>query len=294
MSGTRAVAADAARLCLGTLTVLPVGAPERVDRHRAAVAMSAAPVAGLLVGAAAGATAGVGSLAGLPALVVGVLAVAAGALATRFLHLDGLADTADGWGAAAHGHRDRALEVMRRGDVGPVGAGALALVLLAQAASVGSLITAQGPEAGLVVSCAWAVSRAVVPLLCTRWFRPARAGGLGAAVIGTVPVATALAVVVALTVVTAFAVAGAAAAQGPGTPSQAGAVLGPVAIGAAAAGAAVVALATGAGLGLAVQRRLGGLTGDVLGAGVEVTLTVLLAALAALAAPGGAVPGPIS
>jgi adenosylcobinamide-GDP ribazoletransferase len=270
VSGTRAVATDAVRLCLGTLTVLPVGAPERVDRSRAAAAMSAAPVAGLLVGAAAGATAGVGSLAGLPALVVGVLAVAAGALATRFLHLDGLADTADGWGAAAHGHRDRALEVMRRGDVGPVGAGALVLVLLAQAASVGSLVTAQGPGAGLVVACAWAGSRAVVPLLCTRWFRSARAGGLGAAVIGTVPVAAALAVAVAL----------------------AGGIA--VAIGAAAAGAAVVALATGAGLGLAVQRRLGGLTGDVLGAGVEVTLTVLLAALAALAGPGGAVPGPLS
>ncbi|MGF1662505.1 MAG: adenosylcobinamide-GDP ribazoletransferase [Kineosporiaceae bacterium] len=266
MRELRAIAGDAARLCLGTLTVLPVGAPRRVDRSRAGVAMAAAPLAGLLVGGAAGAAAGLGSTAGLPGLVVGALTVAAGALATRFLHLDGLADTADGWGAAAHGDRDRALEVMRRGDVGPVGAAVLVLVLLAQAASVGTLAAAHGPGTVLVVAWAWAVSRAAVPLLCTGWFRPARTTGLGALVIGAVPRPVGL---------------GAAAAA-----AAAGAVLGPVAV-----AAAVAALAVGAGLGFAARHRLGGLTGDVLGPGVEVPLLVVLAALAAVAPVA---PAPVS
>ncbi|MGF1645456.1 MAG: adenosylcobinamide-GDP ribazoletransferase [Kineosporiaceae bacterium] len=256
MTDRRGIAADTVRLCLGTLTILPVGAPRRVDRPRAAGAMAAAPVAGLLVGSVAGAVTAAGSGAGLPGLVVGVLAVAAGALATRFLHLDGLADTADGWGAAAHGQRDRALEVMRRGDVGPVGAAVLVLVVLAQAGSVGALVAAHGAVAGLVVAWAWAGSRAVVPLLCTRLSRPARSSGLGAAVIGSVPVPVAV------------AIAAVVAASG-------------VALGPAAAAAAAAALGTGVGVAAGAQRRFGGLTGDVLGAAVEVSLAVLLVALTA-------------
>lgn len=257
MSDRRAVAADAARLCLGTLTVLPVGPPRRVDRPRAAAAMTTAPVAGLAVGAGAGAVVALGAAAGLPAAVVGALAVAAGALATRFLHLDGLADTADGWAAAAHGDRGRALDVMRRGDVGPVGAAVLVLVLLGQAGSVAALATRHDPAvAGVAVAWAWAVSRVAVALLCTAVFRPARSTGLGAAVVGTVPAGGALGV----------AVLGAL----PGL------VLSPWA--ALAAVAAPVVAVAGA---LAVQRRLGGLTGDVLGGAVEVSLAVLLAALAA-------------
>ena len=256
MSGRdRSILADAVRLCVGTLTALPVGPPSEVDRPRAAAAMLAAPLAGLAVGAAAGAIAGVGDALELPPALAGILAVAVGAGATRFLHVDGLADTADGWGAASHGGRERALDVMRRGDVGPVGATTVLLVLGAQAAAVAAVAAGHGPLAvAAAVAWAWAVSRAVLPLLCTRVFRPARTGGLGVAVLGTVPVGGAQVVAVM-------------------------AILPGLAFGPWAVLAAAVALGLAVLGALAVQRRLGGLTGDVLGAAVEVTSALVLVSL---------------
>lgn len=246
---------DAVRLCVGTLTAVPVGPPGEVDRRRAAIAMLAAPVAGLGIGVAAGAAAGLADAGGLSPALAGIAAVTAGAAATRFLHVDGLADTADGWGAAAHGRRERALEVMRRGDVGPVGAATLLLVLGAQVAAIAALAAGHGaPVVAAAVAWSWAVSRAVLPVLCTRVFRPARPGGLGVAVLGTVPIVAALTVAV-LTVIPGLAFA-------------------PWAVPAAAIALTLAALG-----GWAVQRRLGGLTGDVLGAGVEVTLALVLVAL---------------
>jgi adenosylcobinamide-GDP ribazoletransferase len=255
VSRAGSVAVDALRLCVGTLTAVPVGPPHEVDRPRAAAAMLLAPLAGLGVGAAAGAGAGVTDAAGFPPAVAGVAAVAVGAAATRFLHVDGLADTADGWGAAAHGRRGRALEVMRRGDVGPVGAATLLLVLGAQVAAIAAVSGTHGSLAvAAAVAWSWAVSRAVLPLLCTRVFHAARSGGLGAAVLGTVPVVAAQGAAV-LTIL-------------PGLALAPWSVL-----------AAAVALAIGVLGGLAVQRRLGGLTGDVLGAAVEVTLALVLVSL---------------
>jgi ABC-type nitrate/sulfonate/bicarbonate transport system permease component len=78
------------------------------------------------------------------ALVAAGIALALGGLVTGALHLDGLADTVDGL-AAARGDRARALEVMRRGDVGPLGAAALVLVLLLVGAEK---LFAPGPAEG--------------------------------------------------------------------------------------------------------------------------------------------------
>ena len=60
--------------------------------------------------------------AGLPPLAVGLLVVGGLALGSRALHLDGLADTVDGFGS---GWTGTLLMVMRRGDVGPMGVVAL-------------------------------------------------------------------------------------------------------------------------------------------------------------------------
>ena len=118
-------------LALSWLTVLPVraGAP---DARTAAAALRWAPLVGGLVGAATGAVL-VGLVAlGVPAAVAGLLAVGFAGLATRGMHLDGLADTADGLGC--YGPPERALAVMRDGGAGPFAVVTLLVVVGAQAA----------------------------------------------------------------------------------------------------------------------------------------------------------------
>jgi adenosylcobinamide-GDP ribazoletransferase len=245
-------ATDGARLALGTLTVLPVRPPSRVDRSVGGLAMMFAPIAVLPVAVAAVATAWAGDQFALPPLVAASLTVAVLALATGGLHLDGLADTVDG--LATHGTRARRLEVMRRGDVGPSGAAALLLVLLVQIAGLAGLLAERGPSAGVAVVLAVVVSRATLAPACMRGLPAARSDGLGHAVIGTVPPLAAV-LVVGLTTVVVALVAGLGGLLGVLT--------------AAAAVAAVL---------LVCRAKLGGSTGDVLGACVEIALAAFLVA----------------
>ena len=78
------------------------------------------------------------SAAGLPELVVGLLVVGTLALGSRGMHLDGLADTVDGLGSGWD--RDRALQIMQRGNTGPMGAVALMIMIGLQAASIGRIV----------------------------------------------------------------------------------------------------------------------------------------------------------
>jgi adenosylcobinamide-GDP ribazoletransferase len=237
--------ADGIRLALTTLTVLPVRSG-RIDRRSAAVAMSLAPVVGLLLGLVLAAIdAGLGAIA--PPLVAGAVTVAAGVLFTRGLHLDGLADTVDALGSYQRG--DAALEVMRKPDIGPFGVTAIVLTLLIQVAAI----------TPLAAVAAWTTGRLAAPITCRRGVPAARPDGLGALVAGTVPVPVAAG--------TAIVVAGAAGWAVPGRPWQ-----GPAAV--AAAVLVVVLLVRHA------VRRFGGITGDVLGAAVEVATTVTLVGLA--------------
>ena len=71
-----------------------------------------------------------------------MLALAALALLTRGLHLDGLADTADGLGPLRG--RERALQVMHQSDVGPFGVATLVLTLLLQIACLAALLPQDG------------------------------------------------------------------------------------------------------------------------------------------------------
>ncbi|RKS74021.1 adenosylcobinamide-GDP ribazoletransferase [Motilibacter peucedani] len=238
---------DGLRLSLGTFVALPVPAPRRVDRQVAGQAMLLAPAVGLALGAVAGALSWAVQRTSAGPLLAAALALGVLALATRALHLDGLADTADGLGSGRPAAG--ALEVMKRSDIGPFGVVTLVLVLLVDVAAA-----AQLPSRALAVAAL--AGRAGVTLACRRGVPSARPGGLGATVAGSVAPGAALAVGVLA--------AGAASAV---TLDWRGAV---------AVAAAVV------GAELLVRhcvRRLGGISGDVLGAVVEVGTAVALVAL---------------
>ncbi|NUR07328.1 MAG: adenosylcobinamide-GDP ribazoletransferase [Nocardioidaceae bacterium] len=242
------------RLCLGTLTVLPVRPPEAVDRRTAGGAMVLAPLAGLLLGLAAALVA----LLPLPPLVIGLLAVGVLAVGSRALHLDGLADTADGLGSRRPAAG--ALEVMRRSDIGPFGVVALVFAIGLQAASAASTLDRPGGAAALVVAVM--AARTVLPLLCHR-LPAARPEGLGQMVAGTVGTTSAL------------------LSLGLAAVLCAGVLLADPAYGVVrCALAAVVGVLAGLGFAAHCVRRFGGLTGDVLGAGVETALTAALLVLA--------------
>jgi adenosylcobinamide-GDP ribazoletransferase len=202
-----------------------------------------------LVGAALGALVG-GAAVGLgelvPPLLAGALAVALELAITGALHIDGLADSADGLG----GHdREHALAIMRDHSLGAYGASALVLDLLAKAVAIGALA-----ERGdvLPVVAAFAVARAA-PLPLAAALPYARAeGGAGEALAG---------------LRASGAVAGTALAALIAVAAGAPEVL--------AAGVAVAAV------WWIARRRLGGVTGDVMGAAVELTATAALVVVVA-------------
>jgi adenosylcobinamide-GDP ribazoletransferase len=253
-------AADGARLALGTLTVLPVPPPGRVDRSVGGIAMTLAPLAALPLAAACGFTVWLAGQA-LPPLLTAAIALAVLALGSGGLHWDGLADTADG--LAVPGDRERRLAVMRSGDVGPVGAATLVLVLLAQASALADVVARLGAsDAAITAGLAVVVSRTAVTLACTNGIPAARADGLGSAVAGSVPWPIMVAVLA-------------------GTAGLSWLVDGVPGL----AGVALAAIGAGAVLWCA-WRRLGGVTGDVLGACVELALAGFLIAEVALLPAG--------
>ncbi|HEX5770434.1 MAG TPA: adenosylcobinamide-GDP ribazoletransferase [Nocardioidaceae bacterium] len=279
------------RMALGTLTIVPTPPPSTVDRRVGSWAMTLAPLVGLLLAIlSAGALwlLGWGSrvadalIALLPsgvqallpgdlgfdwyveptltaALVIGLLAVL-----TRGMHLDGLADTADGLGSRKPA--PEALDIMRRGDVGPFGVVTLVLVLLIQVLALAPLVgVGLGPPALLL---ALVVSRLALPLLCLRGVPAARADGLGQVVVGSVgPGQLMIAFGLAVGVLVPLALL------------TMGSYVLDLSIVLRAGFAVVLGLGAAALVALRAVRRLGGVTGDVLGAAVEVAFTTVLVVL---------------
>lgn len=247
------------RLAVTLLTVVPVRSG-RVDRESARWAMTLAPVAGLIVGVVAAVVLVVSGWLGFGSLLAAALAVAAMALLTRGLHLDGLADLADGLGSAKPAAE--ALAIMKKSDIGPFGVITLVLTLAVQVAAI-----AETRVAAVVVAAM--TGRLAVTWACRSGVRAARPDGLGALVAGTVRLRDA----VAVTVLTAAAAAAAALAAltGPGGGVR-DAVLG--------ASAVLAGLVASTALLRHAVRRLGGISGDVLGALVETAVTVALLVMA--------------
>lgn len=242
------------RLALSWLTVLPVPGPATVDRRTAATAIRWSPLVGLLLGALAAAVLTVSGRLGAPPLLAGLLTVTALALATRGMHLDGLADTADGLGC--YGPPERALSVMRDGGAGPFAVVALVLVLVSQATALGVLAgTWQGAAAA---TTALVTGRVGFIWCCRRGVLAGRPDGLGALVADSQPGWAAPAAW--------LVVAAAAMAAVPGRVWQ-----GPVAV--------LVGAGMTVALGAHTTRRFGGLTGDALGAAEEMATTSVLVVL---------------
>lgn len=124
------------RLAISFMTRLPVGGSE-TDLARACWAF---PLAGLLVGCGGGGLFVVLSMLGAPALVSALAALAAMSILTGGLHEDGLADTADGFGAAT---LERRLEIMRDSHIGAYGVLALIFSVGLRAAALAAI-----PEPG--------------------------------------------------------------------------------------------------------------------------------------------------
>lgn len=241
------------RLSFGLLSVLPVGFVE-ADRRTFGAAMAWAPLVGAVLGLCQAAAFTALRWAGAGTLLAAVLAVGLGAALTRALHLDGLADVADGLGSGRPAAE--ALAIMKRSDIGPFGVVALVFTLLAQVAAVGA---AGHPAAALVL--AGASARLALVWACSPGVPAARPDGLGALVAGTVPARTAWTLTAAL-----LLAAGAGTALW--TRSAADAVL--------LASAVPTALGAAALFRRRLVRRLGGVTGDVLGALAELAGTVVL------------------
>jgi adenosylcobinamide-GDP ribazoletransferase len=169
-------------------------------------------------------------------------------LLTGAIHLDGLADTADGLGAP----RERALDVMREPAVGAFGVCAIGLALLAKTAALAAVVA--GPDAFLAVTVAYAVGRGA-PCALALALPYARREGPGGVLSARAArpwllVGLALAALLAL-------------------------VLGLRGVALLAGGAA------GAALAVFPAIRLRGVTGDVLGAAAELaTIGALVAAAA--------------
>lgn len=237
---------------LGFLTALPL--PSSVAPGPRDLGRSVAwfPVVGAMLGAVLAAVDGLArATVGDPAAAALVLAAAA--VLTGALHLDGFADTCDGFFARVP-TAERRLEIMRDSRVGGFGAAGVALLLLVQ---YSALLSVPADERGAALVVAGLLSRWTM-VQAIGQFPYARAHGLGRAFKDNAGVAVYAAAA-------AVTVAGALAIGGP----KGGA-------------AALVTVVLCALAGRYALTKLPGLTGDLYGAICELTLAVILLTFAAL------------
>ncbi len=286
-------------VALQFLTRLPVPRFTHWDPRWLEASVRHFPLVGAVVGVIGAAVLVVASL-WWPPWVAALLAVAATACVTGAFHEDGLADSFDALGGAVS--REKALAIMKDSRIGSYGALALALVTFGRVAALAGLLT---PVAGVVAASvtggAVAAAATGAPAGATGFAVPPLAGPVYAAV--ALVLAHVLGRTVPVVLMACLPYAGDAehAKAKPLAvsvrPALAVIALGWAALFVALAVAlqlaplarALVAVAAAAGVGLAMaawwRRRLGGYTGDTLGAAEQLTeLAVLLAFAAAWSA----------
>lgn len=239
-------------LALQLLTRIPVPGGRVPSAAEAARAPAAYPLVGLIVGAVAVAAHRLAAAAGWSPPVVGVWTALAWVFITGNLHLDGLMDTADALGSGQD--REGMLAIMRDSRVGSFGVMAGIGAFALKAALIGEL----SPEEAGALPASAALGRWAIVYGAAR-FRYPRAEGMGKGIIGHVGQGTLL-----------IASAGAVGAAF---------ILLPLSVGLAAV--AVAGLAAWAGARF-LAAKLGGLTGDTLGALCEGTEIAVLAVCTAV------------
>lgn len=245
---------DGARFAVGFLTRIPVGATSGSP----AAAVPWFPVIGAAIGLVQG-LALVGAATVSSALLAAVLAVALSTLITGAFHLDGIADMADAFGGGWN--RDQRLTILKDSRLGTYGTATVVLVLLIEVAALAELAETDGgrwwrPVAVTVAAHAWSRALAVATMAAA----PSAGNGMGAdyaADLSPVSVVSALGV-------GALAL-GSVAVAGPRSRTIAAVA---ALVGAIAAAMAVIRLAV---------VKIGGATGDVLGAVQQVTALTVLA-----------------
>lgn len=233
----------------GLLTRMPTRVNTAKATARGAASAWAFPLVGAFVGVVAAGTVAAMLWLGLPPSVAAIFAVLVPVLLTGAMHEDGLADTADGlWGGWT---KERRLAIMKDSHIGTYGALAIGFTLLLRGVLLTTLISDGAYVAGLIMAAM--ISRAsMVGILA---YLPnardtglsqayGKPSGLGVVLAGLLCLAAALALV----------------------PSSA------IWIILAATGAAVVC-------GIIAKAKIGGQTGDIVGATQQVTEIVVLSTL---------------
>lgn len=229
------------------LTRLPVRAPHAAVGS----AVGAFPLVGLLVGMVGGGGFALGAAAGLPPYASALSALVVAALVTGALHEDGLADWADGLAGKT---AEDSIRIMRDSHIGAFGVLALIFSVGLRASALASV---EDPETAFRVFAAAAVlSRAAVPAVM---FLLPRASVTGLA-----------------------ASAGQPRFGGVVFAAAAGLVIAVVIVGRPAIYAVIAAILVTSAVAMLARRRLGGYTGDVLGAVQQTVETTVLLAIAAV------------
>lgn len=241
---------NALLLAIGTFTRVPVPAPTTINRVIAGQAMALAPFIGVVLALVCGVPL-LGWTTQIPHALLATLSIGILAWMTRGLHLDGLADVADGLGS--NKPPTQALEIARKSDIGPFGVLALVFGLLIQVFALTACL--DRGNGYLAFIAAVFVSRIALTWGCIQGWPAARTDGLGAVVAQTLPIAVPI-IWTAPALVASYLIFGVL-----GTASVAAGII-----------ASLFLFAT-------CRKRFGGVTGDVFGASIEISMTTTLLVL---------------